>query len=48
MNWGEVGRDLWWLLFSFFLDLNGSNEPLELTCSKGCKIASNVSKQLRY
>lgn len=34
--------------FFFFLDLNGSNEPLVFTCSKGCKIVSNVSKQLRY
>lgn len=41
------GGDLWWLC-SFFLDLNGSNEPLVFTCSKGCKIVSNVSKQLRY
>lgn len=43
------GGDLWWLCsFFFFLDLNGSNEPLVFTCSKGCKIVSNVSKQLRY
>lgn len=48
-SWGGIcGGCVPFFFFFFFLDLNGSNEPLVFTCSKGCKIVSNVSKQLRY